>query len=203
MKNTVKKERTTKPLDWKEAKKCLAYLESEKKYNLLLTFAVGIHTGFRVSDLLELKYGDFSNDKEVLNIQERKTSKQRAVKIFSELRMIVQVCKDALKKSDNDYLFTRSRYRVNKPISKVSFIQRVKDALDFCGIKYETAAAHTLRKTFALHYYKMFEKRVGSHRALIETAKQLNHASTDVTRRYIGIDETTKTEVLENWDIEF
>ncbi|MCR9290966.1 MAG: tyrosine-type recombinase/integrase, partial [Bacteroidetes bacterium] len=78
MKNTVKKERTTKPLDWKEAKKCLAYLESKKEYNLLLTFAVGIHTGFRVSDLLELKYGDFSNDKEVLNIQERKTSKQRA-----------------------------------------------------------------------------------------------------------------------------
>jgi integrase len=196
------KRRETKPLSWKEAKKCLAYLESEKQYHLLLTFAVGIHTGFRVSDLLELKFGDFSENKDVLDIRERKTSKQRSIKIFSELRMIVAICKDALKKSDNDYLFTRARYRVNKPISKVSFIQRVKDTLDFCGVKYETAAAHTLRKTFALHYYKMFESRVGSHRALIETAKQLNHASTDVTRRYIGIDETTKQEVLENWDIE-
>jgi integrase len=194
-------QRTTKPLKWKEAKKCISFLESEKQYHYLLTLAVGFYTGYRVSDLLELKYNDFQND--VLDITERKTTKQREIKVFPELRRIVELCQKAFYKKDTDYIFIRARFVTNTPISKAGFINRVRDSLDFCGVKYKNASAHTLRKTFALHYYTLMETRLGSHRALIETAKQLNHASIDVTRRYIGIDETTKNEVLAAWDLEF
>ena len=195
------KSRTTKPIQWKEAKKCLAYLESEKQYHFLLTLAIGFYTGYRVSDLLELKYSDFQKD--LLHIRERKTTKQRDLPVFPEIRRIVEWCRTEQLKQEDDFIFTRARYRSRQPITKAAFINRVKAAFEFCGLKFKNISAHTLRKTFALHYYSLMEKRVGSHRALIETAKILNHSNVEVTRRYIGIDEVTKEEVLAAWDLEF
>lgn len=52
--------RSTKPLDWKEAKKALLLLESEERYHDLLILAGGFYTGYRIGDMLELKYKDLT-----------------------------------------------------------------------------------------------------------------------------------------------
>lgn len=191
------KKRTTKPLQWKEAKKVLLFLEAEKKYHYLLITAVGFYTGYRISDMLELKYEDFT--KAILDITERKTSKQRPVPVIAELKRIVQLCQVALKRKDAHYLFVRTRFFSNQPISKAAAITRIRKALQFGGIKGKHLTAHTLRKTFALRYYELARATEGDYRALNELSKQLNHASTDITRRYIGLEEQVVQNIFDNF----
>jgi len=194
MKNT----RATKPLKWKRAKKVLLLLEAEKEYHYLLIVAVGFYTGYRLSDLLKLKYSYFKNDK--LRITEDKTSKQRPVPIVSELRRIVQLCQEQLKRKDEHYLLVRTRFFTNQPITKAAAITRIRKALESSGIRGKHLSAHTLRKTFALRYYELARATEGDYRALNELSKQLNHASTDTTRRYIGLEEQVVQNIFDNFD---
>ncbi len=189
--------KTTKPLSWKEIKKALLLLENEGKYHFLQIIAVGVFTGYRISDMRELKYSDFDND--YLNIEERKTSKQRIVKIVPELKRIVQLCQIKLYRKEEHFLFVRTRFFVNQPISKVSFIARIKKALNYAGVDGNRLSGHTLRKTFALRYYQLMSETEGDYRALSELSKQLNHSNTDVTRRYIGIEEKVIQNVFKNF----
>jgi len=117
--------------------------------------------------------------------------------------LIVRTCKGAAKAKDSDYLFTNSRYKANKPISTAAAITRIRETLEFCGFSESrngNLSAHTLRKTFALRYFELMQEQVGEYRALSELAKQLNHANTDVTRRYICLDVQTVTNVFANFD---
>lgn len=192
-----KNKRTTRPISWKEMKKGLLLLEQDEKWEYLLIVSVGIFTGYRIGDMLELKFSDFN--REILDITERKTTKQRQVKIIDELRRIVILCQDKLKRKDEHYLFIRERFFANKPISVVSGIARIRKALQYAGIKGKHLTAHALRKTFALRYYQLMSETEGDYRALSELSKQLNHANTDTTRRYIGIEEKVIENVFENF----
>ncbi len=191
------KKRTTKPLKWKEAKKALLFLESEEKYHYLLIIAVGFYTGYRISDMLELQYQDFQQ--KMLNITERKTSKQRPIPVINDLRRIVELCQEKLKRKSAHYLFIRTRFFSNQPITKAAAITRIRKALQFAGIKGKHLTAHTLRKTFALRYYELARETEGDYRALNELSKQLNHSSTDVTRRYIGLEEQVVQNIFDNF----
>ena len=197
----MKKTRTnaTKPLDWKEAKKAMLFLENEKEYHYLIILAIGFYTGYRLADIIEMKYLDFTDDKEFLEIQERKTSKQRPIKILPELRRIVQLCKQELKKKDSYYIFTRMRFNSNIPISKESGIARVKKAFEKSGVQLKKGTSHVLRKTFALRYYNLASEQVGDQRALIQLAEMLNHDSTKTTRAYIGISEKMEADIFTNF----
>lgn len=177
--------RQAKPIDWKEAKKALAYLQIEKDWSGLLILAVGFYSGYRLGDMLKLKYSDFGQQR--LEITEQKTSKQRSIPIAKELRSIVELCRTKLNKLEADFLFTNTRYKSKKPISIQAAITRIKTALKKCGFAGQLSG-HTLRKTFALRYYELMSDRNGDYRALSELSKQLNHSNTEVTRRYICID---------------
>lgn len=192
--STPKNKRPTKPISWKEIKKALLYLEQEEKYHYLLIIGVGVFTGYRISDMLDLRYSDF--DGEVLDITERKTTKQRKVKIVPELRRIVKKCQEQLNCKNQHHLFIRERFFSDTPITKSAAITRIRKALQFTGIKGRHLSAHTLRKTFALRYYTLMEECEGSYRALLELSKQLNHTNTETTRRYIGIQEKVIEDVF-------
>lgn len=191
----TKKKNATKPIDWKDAKKAMLYLESEKEYHSLLILAAGFYTGYRISDILKLKYLDFSQD--FLDITEKKTSKQRSVQVIPELRRVVSLCQKELKKKDDHFLFTSMRYISNNPIHVATGIERVKSALTKAGVKANKLTGHVLRKTFALRYFLLAQKKgLGEERALIELSDMLNHASTKVTRDYIGLSERLKADIF-------
>ena len=197
MKKTRKN--ATKPLDWKEAKKAMLLLESEKDYNNLILLAIGFYTGYRLSDILKMKYSDFADSNEYLEIEEQKTSKQRPVKILPELRRIVKLCQQELKKKDSYFIFTPIRYNSNEPIKTVAGIRRVSKAFKNAGLNLKKGTSHVLRKTFSLRYYNLAREQVGEQRALIQLAEMLNHDSAKTTRAYIGVSEKIEADIFANF----
>jgi len=201
MKKITKDSQQCKPIEWTKAKKALDKLEKAGNYNAWLLLTVGFYTGLRIGDILSLKYGDFNNDS--LTITEQKTGKTRNIPIVQTLHNVIATCKASNKANDTIFLFTNSRYKANKPITTAAAITRIRETLEFCGFsesKNGNLSAHTMRKTFALRYFELMQDEVGEYRALSELAKQLNHANTDVTRRYICLDIQTVTNVFANFD---
>jgi len=191
------KSNATRPLRWIEARKVMLFLENEKDYHHLLIVSIGFYTGYRITDILSLKYSDFKG--EYLDITERKTSKQRAVKIIDELRRIVTLCQTALKKKDKHFIFTRMRFNSDKPISTEAGIERIAKALTKAGVQAKKKTGHVLRKTFALRYFELAKEAVGEERALIELSDMLNHASKKVTRMYLGLSEQVQQDIFDSF----
>lgn len=135
-----------------------------------------------------------------MEIEEHKTSKQRPVPILPELRRIVELCWKGRRKPEN-YLFVRTRFYSDKPISKPALIQRVKDAFEIAGIRNAgNLGAHTLRKTFGVRWFEASkENGMSEERVLIELSQNFNHASTEVTRRYIRLSEAAQVDVWNNF----
>ena len=141
-----------------------------------LMFILGIHTGLRISDILNLKVSDV-RDKERIRLKEKKTGKEKTFPIPEAVKPLIQ---EYVKGKDNeDYLF-KSREGKNKPITRFQayiLLNNRGKAVGLSGI-----GTHTLRKTFGYHHYKKFKDV-----ALLMNI--FNHSSPSVTMKYIGISQ--------------
>jgi integrase len=139
-------------------------IEAMKKYlkgsNLRdhCLFVLGIGSGLRISDLLQLKIEDVMTGKKKVKsrilLREKKTNKQRSFPIS-----------DNAKKAIEEYLATRE-YHLEEPLfisrKKQSALQRaqaykvINDAAQSIGLvtKENKIGTHTLRKTFGYHAYQ-------------------------------------------------
>lgn len=160
---------------------------SERDYIL---FLIGIQTGLRVSDLLQLKTGQIINLKKKkrkeFKIKEGKTKKERDINltsIYDEVYTYAQTI-------NSEWLFPSRKG--DKPISKIQAYRQLNKAADFAGI--EAIGTHTMRKTFGYWLYKQ-TKDV----ALLQ--ELLNHSKPSVTLRYIGISKEEKDNVLDTFKL--
>ena len=192
----MKGKKTARPLKWKEARKMLLFLEGVEAYHHLLIVAVGVFTGFRISDMLTLKYENFQQD--TLS-SKRKMTTQKPIVIAAELRRIVNLCQLRLKRKDNNYLLVRSRFRSNKPISRAAANTRIQEAFEYTCIHGIQLPGHTLRKTFAFRYFNLCRKEKGGYWAINEVAHLLNHTDTDITCRYIELEPIVYNDVFDNF----
>src|SRR5699024_8325976 len=141
------------------------------KRNSLL-FNIGINTGLRISDVLNLRIEDVKG-KTTLKVREQKTSKVRKVYLDALMVDIAEYLED---KPDEGYLF-ESRFK-GKPISTVQAYRILAGAGKACG--YDYVGTHTCRKTFGFHYYKKTKD--------VATLMEIfNHDSQSITKKYIGI----------------
>ncbi|MBR0578104.1 site-specific integrase [Bacillus altitudinis] len=162
------------------------YLGERNKRNLLL-FVAGINLGLRISDLLELRVKDVR--KQYVSLREQKTGKEKRIKINKTLRKAIdQYIKD---KDDQEYLF-KSREGLNKPISRSSAYNIMREAADYVGL--DSIGTHTLRKTFGYWHYKKFKDV-----ALLQEI--FNHSSPDITLRYIGITQDTMDKTMDDFGL--
>jgi len=111
-------------------------------------FVVGINTGLRISDILQLTVKDLKN-KTHIKIIEQKTNKIKRFLINSSLK--VEIDKYIKTMSDEEYLF-QSRKGENKPISRVQAYRILNSAAEHIGL--QEIGTHTLRKTFGYLHYK-------------------------------------------------
>lgn len=157
-----------------EIKKLERYFQENSFRNLLL-FDFGINSGLRISDLLSLNISDVRN-KNYVKIREQKTGKQKKILLNAKIRlMLKEYTKNKLK---NEPLFaTKYGNRLDR-ISAYKILNRACKETQLELI----VGTHTLRKTFGYHHYKKFKD-------IVLLQKILNHSNSNITLRYIGIEQ--------------
>jgi len=163
-----------------------------------LLFTLGINTGLRISDIVKLKVEDVKEVsgeiKEYLDLNEKKTKKQRLIYINDEVRSALENYFDKTRLYDLDrYLFTSHLSKLNKPITRCRAWQLVKEWCREVGIN-GAIGTHTLRKTAG---YQM-----GKSGIAIEIIQEvLGHKNPQTTRRYIGITDDEVTQVIKSFNL--
>ena len=145
-----------------------------------IMFIIGINSGLRISDLLKLKTKDLKGKKSI-KIQEKKTKKPRTIHLDSIYDEIQSYIAD----NPSEWMFP-SRQGINPISATQAYRQLVKAGnmvdIDFIG-------THTMRKTFGYWHYVM-------HNNLAQLQGILNHSSSQITLRYIGITEEEERESI-------
>jgi integrase len=138
-----------------------------------ILFLLGINTGLRVSDLLNLKVKDIKRKKKI-TVKEGKTEKPRII----HLTNIYEELNEYIKTVDGKEWLFPSR-KGDKPITRIQAYRQLNKAAKMVDIE-DGIGTHTMRKTFGYWHYKQF-KDVGQLQMI------LNHAHPEITLKYIGI----------------
>lgn len=176
---------TTTSMDWDTFKSLIAKLERDCEYKFCLLISVGVFTGLRISDLLQLRYSQFENI-DILTIQEKKTKKVRRIKINADLKDIIGRIKGKMGIIDSNQLIFINRYGT-KPIDQSYVNVKLKEILKHYGITLEgNASSHLFRKTLGNRVLRLNNY---SNEAVILLMDLFSHSSPAITRRYLGLRE--------------
>uniref|UniRef100_UPI00402AF1AB tyrosine-type recombinase/integrase n=1 Tax=Bacillus sp. DX2.2 TaxID=3073452 RepID=UPI00402AF1AB len=160
---------------------------SERDYIL---FIIGINTGLRVSDLLNLETNMILKLKrkrrKELKVTEGKTKKERIINLTSIFDEVYQYAQTI----EGTWLFPSRKG--DQSISKIQAYRQLQKAGDFASI--ESIGTHTMRKTFGYWFYKQ-TKDV----AMLQEI--LNHSTPQITLKYIGINKEEKDNILDTFQI--
>ncbi|QYH11642.1 tyrosine-type recombinase/integrase [Campylobacter jejuni] len=166
-----------------ELKKFLDAIENaDFKNNTIrnkLIIKIIIFTGIRVSEAINIKMGDISEENDLYIIRIRaKGNKYRVVMIKKELIY------DLLKNVSINHMSKDALLFVNKkgtPLTQ-SYVSRIVEQLLFrAGIRKQKNGAHMLRHTFATLLYK-------KQKDLVLVQEALGHASLNTSRIYTHFD---------------
>lgn len=155
------------------------YLTRKNLRNRLI-FVLGINTGLRISDILNLNISDVKN-KNYVEVREKKTGKYKRFPLNNKLKVLIDeyittVRRKTYSIEDCEPLFVGKKHkRLNR--------SQVYRFLNFACNELQidiNIGTHTMRKTFGYHHYKKFND-------VVLLQKILNHSSPSITLRYIGI----------------
>ncbi|MGG3527281.1 tyrosine-type recombinase/integrase [Bacillus pseudomycoides] len=155
---------------------------SERDYIL---FLLGINTGLRVCDLLNLKISDIKGKKKIA-VKEGKTKKGRTIhlaNIYEELNNYIGTIQDT------EWLFPSRKG--DKPISRIQAYRQLNKASQMVDM-IDGIGTHTMRKTFGYWYYKRTMN-------VAKLQMILNHSHPQITLKYIGITDEEIEESLSDF----
>lgn len=179
--------KVVEPIRDKETVRDVAEFLANKNARDHLLFMMGVYTGLRISDLLNIRIRDVRNQNHLIVI-ESKTKKSKRVKLSS---VVQQTITDYIEdRAPYEYLF-KSRIGKNRPISRERAYGVLREVADELGLK--SIGCHSMRKTFGYHVYKN-TKDV----ALLQDI--FNHSSPEITLRYIGVNQDTKDQAVDSLD---
>jgi len=136
-----------------------------------LIFRIAVETGFRISDILQLR----ADIKQTITVVERKTKKFRSAKLSDELYAdLIKYCPVSVPRH---YLFKSVR-NVLKPYNRMTYHRALKRAATALQIDF---SAHSMRKLYALN---IFERT----KSLTDVQEALKHKYPATTAAYLGID---------------
>jgi len=162
--------------------------KNERDYMLALT---GFYSGYRISDVLQLKAKDF-RDKNYFYFREKKTGKQTKLQINPILKKAAAEYIENHNIKDDEYMF-RSQKGYNKPISRQRAYAIMADAARAIGLQ-GNFGCHTLRKTFGYHYYQQTKD-------VVTLQMIFNHSSPAVTLIYIGVTQDTINDKIKTFKL--
>ncbi|MCL2816227.1 MAG: site-specific integrase [Oscillospiraceae bacterium] len=156
------------------------------KYYIM--FVVGLNTGLRVSDILNLKISDIAKKSHV-TITEKKTGKYKRFLVNEKLRLEIDKFIDSENLSAGDYMIP-SRKGKNKPITRVQAYRILNETA--ARLQLSEIGTHTMRKTFGYWHYKQ-------HKDIAVLQDIFNHSSPSITLKYIGITQDVKDSTLKDF----
>ena len=175
--------------DENDIEKIKNYFKSINTRNYVM-FCIGIYTALRASDIIRLQVKDVRETSgqikgHIVIVEQKtrtnkKTKKKRPPRTITMLPQLHKILKEFVKnKNDDDYII-KSRKGDNKAIRREMVYRIVKKAADKCQIN--GVGSHTMRKTFAYHYYQKTNDIAG-------LMKMLGHSKEEITLRYIGLEQ--------------
>ena len=172
-------------LVWSDAMNLVRKLAKDENYKMSLLVALGCFTGLRISDILALRWEQILSTEE-FTIIEKKTGKQRTLRLNPQLREHIQPIglKAPILVSQKGTVFTIQRINVILKEIKKKYRLKVKNF-----------SCHSLRKTFGRQVYNMNSDN--SELALVKLMELFNHSSVSITKRYLGL---RQEEILETYD---
>lgn len=172
--------------DPEKIEKMKVHLKQKNERDYVL-FILGISTGLRISDILNLKKEDLL--KSHVDIKETKTTKRKRVKLPGYIKKEIVPYAKAL--SDYSYVI-KSRQGGNRPIDRSTAYRILRDAAEHVNLT--EIGTHTLRKTFGYHFYQQ-TKDVAILQELF------NHSSPSITLKYIGIHQDALDNAMDKYRI--
>ena len=176
---------TTSSMDWDQFKSLISKLERDGEYKYCLLISIGVFTGLRISDLLQLKFSDFENT-EILAVVEKKTKKTRKIKINPDLKNIIERVKRKMNIGDSiQYIFV-NRYGI-KPIDRSWVNINLKRIFKKYNIEIEgNVSSHMFRKTLGNRVLKLNNY---SNESIVLLMELFSHSSMAITKKYLGLRE--------------
>jgi len=176
---------TTTSMDWDQFRSLIGKLERDGEFKFCLLITIGVFTGLRISDLLQLRFSQFVNT-EILTIQEQKTKKTRRIKINADLKEIVERVKGKMEITNPDQFIFVNKYGT-KPIDKSYVNVKLKEILKQYDIVLEgNVSSHIFRKTLGNRVLRLNNY---SNEAVILLMELFSHSSPAITKKYLGIRE--------------
>jgi len=158
-------------------------------------FTLGINSGLRISDLLNLKINDVIDDKDKIKdritLKEIKTGKTKSFPISDIARKAIDDYLEARNFEKNEPLFVSQKG--NGVLKRQQAYRLINEAARNIGIK-DKIGTHTLRKTFGYHAYQS-----GIDISILQ--KLFNHSAPNITLAYIGITQDDLDDVYLNLNL--
>lgn len=151
-------------------------LSDDKEKLIGLLVIVAINTGLRISDILRLKWEDFSDGE--FKITEKKTGKFRRISINENIKGALKILGE--KVGTTGYVFVSQKGSV---YSRQYLNRKLKTIFKHESIKHNIST-HSLRKSFGRRVYQNNNE---SEKALVYLSEMFNHSSPSITRKYLGI----------------
>ena len=156
---------------------------------------LGLNSALRIGDILSLHWSDVYLDAQKdfrrhLSIIETKTKKQNTLALNASCREALELYRSSLKHYDQNAFIFVSQKSPHTRICRSQAFRIVKKAARYCGIE-GNISCHSLRKTFGYYAWQN-----GTPPAMLMNI--YNHSSYEITKRYLGIDQTEKDELFMN-----
>ena len=149
---------------------------------------IGFRTLLRYSDLSRFTWYDILNRDEIVLI-EKKTRKRRAIKVGYVLKDVIVYYYDLNGKPElNNSVFKYSLRHTN---------HLLKVGSRSVGIRKKQVSTHSLRKSGSRF---IWEENNRSDESLLKLSMVLNHSSTAITRRYLGITKEEISDIYSGFD---
>lgn len=139
--------------------------------NFGLLIICGINLGLRISDLLQLTYGELSQKQ--IEIKEKKTGKPRMLTFNDNIHQAIGYFKN----ENPNFKAFRSQKGTTYSTQHVNRLMKQY----FSG---KDISSHSLRKTFGR---RVWDNHGQSESALMYLSELFNHTSMSLTRKYLGI----------------
>ena len=169
-------------LEWNTMLNLIRKLFKDGNYRMSLLIGCGCFFGLRISDILSLSW-DMLLDSDSFTLIEKKTGKNRIIKINSGFQNHIKDCFKALNIQNKLEKCFLSNKKSIYTVLRINVM--FKETKSKYNLKIEHFSTHSLRKTFGRKVVEQAGEN--SEMALIKLSELFNHSSPMITRRYLGL----------------